>query len=274
MRISMLSPALGALVEDIDLAESPTSSQAEALRAALVKYHLLHVHAPDLSDVDQVRFSQIFGPVHDEQGDGLRTQYVSNVREDGIIREGALLFHSDLAFTPEPVPGLSLYAMEIPRGGSPTRFANAERAWRLLDPDLRGRLREMHARHAFDLITQRGDERYRYVDLPDDQPQAEHPIAFVNPRTREPVLYVNEMQTLRILECDLAGSDALLGELFAVLYADDNVYEHAWSPGDLLLWDNLSLQHARGVPTQEPRTLRRTTLAEKGVADQVANFSY
>ena len=38
-------------------------------------------------------------------------------------------------------------------------------------------------------------------------------------------------------------------------------YEHCWRPGDLLIWDNLTIQHARPEPNDVPRTLRRFHIA-------------
>jgi hypothetical protein len=41
----------------------------------------------------------------------------------------------------------------------------------------------------------------------------------------------------------------------------DCTYVHNWSVGDLLIWDNLMLQHARlPFDSNEPRTLRRTPI--------------
>jgi taurine dioxygenase len=54
-------------------------------------------------------------------------------------------------------------------------------------------------------------------------------------------------------------SEALLEELFAHLYRPEAVFEHDWRQGDLVVWDNLAAQHARGnVKLQGPeRTLRK-----------------
>jgi alpha-ketoglutarate-dependent taurine dioxygenase len=42
----------------------------------------------------------------------------------------------------------------------------------------------------------------------------------------------------------------------------EHLYRHAWEVGDLLVWDNLLLQHARpDFDPQERRTLRRCALA-------------
>ena len=39
------------------------------------------------------------------------------------------------------------------------------------------------------------------------------------------------------------------------------IYEHVWRPGDLVMWDNRCITHARtDFPHEERRLLRRTTL--------------
>ena len=39
---------------------------------------------------------------------------MSNVEEGGVLGEWEYLFHSDLAFTDDPIRVLSLYALELP----------------------------------------------------------------------------------------------------------------------------------------------------------------
>jgi taurine dioxygenase len=58
-----------------------------------------------------------------------------------------------------------------------------------------------------------------------------------------------------------AESDALIEEVLTYTYADDNVYEHKWQNGDIVIWDNLALQHARAPVTGGVRTLQRVTIA-------------
>ncbi len=267
-----LNGALGVEVRGLDLSKPLPSGDRRLLRQAYGDHHLLYLHCPGLSGDDQLAFAEIYGPLFDERP-GEFLQYVSNVRADRIIDEGALLFHSDLAFTPQPTLGLSLFALEIPASGASTSFANAERAWARLPEALRARLDGLHARHLFDLTTQRGDVPYRDAELPDREPRARHPVCLRDPSSGRGILYVSHMQTDRILELASAESDALLEDLFAEIYAPQNVYEHQWGEGDLLVWNNLALQHARpDMPEREARTLRRVTLAREGVASQVESF--
>lgn len=56
-------------------------------------------------------------------------------------------------------------------------------------------------------------------------------------------------------------SREILDRICDIVEAPENMYEHVWRVGDLVVWDNLSSLHARtGWPAGEPRTLRRVTI--------------
>jgi taurine dioxygenase len=73
------------------------------------------------------------------------------------------------------------------------------------------------------------------------------------------LLYTSQQMTARVEGLDPVESEALLDELFAHLYRPEAVLDHEWRQGDLVIWDNLALQHARGnVEIEGPeRTLRK-----------------
>jgi taurine dioxygenase len=111
-------------------------------------------------------------------------------------------------------------------------------------------------------------------DVPENLPRAVHPLVMEHPRTGEEILYINLNQTARIVELPAGESAALIDELFAASYREEEVYEHRWSVGDFVLWDNLALQHARAKITEDaPRTLQRVVLAHKGFFQQCPQFS-
>ena len=255
MRTSPLSPAFGVVVENLDLHGDLAAYEAE-LRALLHEHQMLCFRAPDLSGEDQKRLLGCFGPLVDESFDGSGWSFVSNVEPGGVLGDGPFLFHSDLEFTPEPLWVLSLYAVELPSTPTSTRFANGARAATRLDPQLTADLDGRTAIHVFPLLEGRGDARYRVRDLDDGAPRAEHPVLLTHPVTGARILYVTAMQTDSVVGLPDDESEALLERLWGELYASDNVYEHEWHLGDLLVWDNLALQHARGAVTGR-RTLRR-----------------
>jgi taurine dioxygenase len=255
VRTSPLPAAFGVAVEDLDLTGDLAPHEHE-LRSLLHEHQLLRFRAPGLSGDDQKRLLACFGPLVDESFDGSGWSLVSNVEPGGVLGAGPFLFHSDLEFTPEPLWVLSLYALELPDTPTSTRFANGARAAARLDPSFAAELDGRTALHVFPLLEGRGDERYRIRDLDDGAPRAEHPVLLTHPVTGARILYVTAMQTDSVVGLTEDDSEALLDRLWAELYAPDNVYEHEWQLGDLLVWDNLALQHARGAVSGR-RTLRR-----------------
>jgi taurine dioxygenase len=250
-----LSRALGVEAIGLDPRAPVDDVDRSRLRDAYASAHLVLVRGERVDMQSQRVFAANFGPVID-------SAYVSNSRSDGIIPNGALLFHSDLAFTTDPYLGLSLHALELPPTGSATWFVDAVAACGALPPSLRRRLDGCRATHAFDLQTQRGDGRAFREPVPRHGDRAVHPVLFDHPLTGETVLYVNEMQTERIEGLAPDESDDLLQELFAHLYSGAFTYEHQWAIGDLIVWDNVAVQHARRDPVDGPRTLQRVTLAD------------
>jgi len=221
------------------------------------EYHLLVFHLPSLDSDGQKRLAAVFGPVLDESGRGDGWTLVSD-RPDGVIRDGPLLFHSDLAFTTQPLIAISLYALEIPASGTATHFADGARAASQLPPDLRERVAGREALHVFPLTDARGDRRFRVADLDAGAPRATHPVLWHHPRTGEVVLYVNQMQTDCLVGLSEAESEQVLESLWQLLYAPAHRYSHPWKVGDLVIWDNIAVQHARDdVVLGTGRTLRR-----------------
>ena len=113
--------SIGAEVE-FDLTRQLGGAQQEALRALLYDQGLLLFRGQSLSDEDQTRILSIFGPVLVEEG-GHR-----EIAADGNLGCCRLLYHSDLAFTPEPFKLLSLYGLEVEPERNITFFANGTKA--------------------------------------------------------------------------------------------------------------------------------------------------
>jgi taurine dioxygenase len=86
----------------------------------------------------------------------------------------------------------------------------------------------------------------------------DHPAIRTHPETGRKALYVNRLMTEEIEGIPEAEGDAILARLFDATERSPATYEHAWRKGDLIIWDNRSVQHARtDYPPDEPRLLRR-----------------
>ena len=269
MRSRPVCEILGAEILDVDLRDPFGSAFAESLWSRLDRHHLLLFRGQHLSPEDQLRVLTVFGDVSrqgaaERSGDG-DVSYISNARPEGRGGEGELRFHSDQSSLPNPVRVLSLYGVQVPTSGGETRYSSMVRAFEILPPEVKERIADLHVLHAYDYAAYfRRINRAasaRQATGP-QQVSAVHPLAFPHPRTGTISLYINELQSKRIVELDDTASEELLAELFSYTRRPDNIYEHQWREGDLIVWDNLALLHARNPwDTSEARTLQRVQVS-------------
>jgi taurine dioxygenase len=246
----------------VDLTARFDEAEKDALRGLYRRDGLLLVRGQALTMDEQVEACSIFGPVLR----GSRENYlVSNVEENGLLGDRELLFHSDIPFVPAPYLGGSLHALEVDAGVSATRFASGFSAYERLSQDLRARIDGRNALHV------RARAFTRRTKLSDSEPTdncAVHALVGRQEGSGRPYVFACLDMTALVIGLSEPESDALLDELFATLYAPANVYEHAWQKGDIVIWNNRAVQHARAAVTGGRRTLQRVTIAEYGYWDQ------
>lgn len=236
-----------------------------ALRGLMATHKLLLFRNQHLSEAAQADLMSALGPVLGAQGE------YREISSDGNLGAGPLAYHSDLAFTPEPFRYLSLQALAVNDRQSWTSFANGVAVLGRLPAGLRARVEGAQARTVISLV-----QTHRAVafENPEFLPQQRRPAVIAHPETGEPVLYISEMQTARIEGLPQPESDALLAALFAQLYAPETVYRHEWCNGDLLIWDNIALSHARcDLTGMQPRRLQRIAVARKSFFDLCPQFA-
>lgn len=262
MDLIPLTDSLGVEVRGFDVSAPGSAKDLAALRGAYVEHHLLLFRGQSLEDTAQEAFVAEFGPLVDDLGAGRYSAFISNVEmKDGGGGSGVLPFHSDLSFTRSPVHGISLYALAIPEAGTTTRFVSGVAAARDLPADLRARVEGRSVNHVLPLSTDQPSAKAREVAVADNDPRVTRPILFEHPRNGATVLYVTDLHAHSIEGLGPDESAQLLDELFAHLYSEPHLYEHHWRIGDLVLWDNVALQHARAdVSRGGERTFRRASM--------------
>jgi taurine dioxygenase len=266
--VEPLSDALGARLTGVDLRAGLDDATMNDIRRAWLDHFVIVISGQDLSGDDQIAFTEWFGPrqevrtvkVVDEGPQNF--MYVANKKVDGmdgVLPDGEMQFHTDQCYYETPSRATILFALEIPAEGGNTKFANAYRAFDSLDEPMKERLKGLKAHNVYDYDA---NATVKSNESAPDAPRYEHPVVIQHPETGREVLYVNRLMTDHIVGMDRAESDALLEDLFQVLEDPAHAYEHVWTPGDLVMWDNLCTLHARTwFDPSMSRVLRRTTVA-------------
>jgi taurine dioxygenase len=273
VRRTPLSPALGAEITGVDLSEEIGERAFTQIRDAWHEHLVIVLRDQKLSEEDEVRFAEKFGPpavIHTKQfvRNHPAVMLISNIREDGkpigALPDGEMHFHTDQCHQERPAMASMLYAIEVPSVGGNTLFANGYRAYETLPADIKRRVDGRRALNAYDYDTA---STKRGTRLAEGVPSYAHPVVRTHPATSRKALYVNRLMTVSIEGLPPQESDELLDFLFNHQERREFVYEHVWRPGDLLMWDNRCTLHARtDFSAAERRLMRRVTiLGEKPV---------
>jgi taurine dioxygenase len=258
-----LSPALGLEALDVDLREPLPDARIAQLREAWYAGQILLLCDQTLSEEDQVRFAEYFGPpartinVHNT-GRHPAIMLISNIRKDGkpigALPDGEMQFHTDQCYVERPAAASMLYAIEVPHIGGNTLFANAYLAYETLPAAIKQRIAGRKAINAYDYDNA---ATFRGTRLREGVPHYAHPVARTHPATGRKALYVNRLMTIAIEGLPQDESDELLNLLFDHQEQRRFVYEHVWRVGDLLMWDNRCTLHARTDFSPDERRLMR-----------------
>jgi taurine dioxygenase len=272
-----LAAPFGAEVAGLKLDGSITDQEQRHLRSLLDEHQLLVFRGQDIDVEAQKRLVAVFGPLCDERRDGSYYAVNSNVEKDPVFVQTRLGYHQDYSWTPFPLPVISLYGTEVSGNVVATLFVSNTLGYRSLTErqrrDMDG-LEVVHARHnrVGDAVSALDEIDRTRLDGSDEMadlhlyPRTVQPLFKPHPRTGEPMLYVSELFTSHALGIDADESERIIQEAYRVLYAPENTYQHDWSVGDLVVWDNIAVQHARtAVASESRRTLRRVTVSEKSL---------
>jgi taurine dioxygenase len=272
--VTPLSSVVGARVEGIDWRRPIDAATAEAVVDLFNQHCVLCFPGQKISADDQQRFAAVFGladakfrkpPSQDFEGARQRgVMLVTNIRKDGkaigFLPDGEMQFHSDGAHRDVPYRATTLFAIKVPSQGGETLFANLHAAYDALPEATKRRIEGLKTRvvYRYDATSREGTDE----DDP-NMPSAVHDLVKVHPGSGRKSIYLSRLMTRSIVGMPRAESDALLDELFAHAEKPEFVYAHRWTPGDLLIWDNRAVNHARAdFPADQVRLLRRYTVSE------------
>jgi taurine dioxygenase len=263
MQFRPLHPEFGAEVIGFDIQTGRDPAQIAELQAAYDRHSILLFRGGDrISHERHIEIASWFGPPSPVDNSG-KGDYVSVLHNRDAAGSMQLPFHCDLTYTDFPIKAICLQAIELPSGPTSTTFVSNVANWNVLSDEMKQRLEGLTLRHVH-------ISNVKEYDWPPFI--ADHPVKFPNPRTGEPMLLVTEHHATRINELAEAESQALLAELFAHSYAPQRQYDHVWQLNDVLMWNNLAVQHARREHSDYaggPRALQRVALCEETLQQSI-----
>jgi taurine dioxygenase len=247
---------VGAEVTGLDLSRPIPEATQQALRDAFDSHALLLVREQDVVIDDLKRFASVFGNISDQGEAPGGVNLVSNVNKPGLSEtgemtlrggDGELKFHFDHCFQENVLKGILLYGVQVPPTGGDTLFADVRIATKRLPAEVRDGLYDRTIRHKSSLRT--------------GQPEADHPLMFEHPRTKEKILFFSKLQALEILDMPKEESAPLFELFTSYIESEDIIYRHKWHTKDVVVWDNLALQHSRETfDPKYPRHLQRVQI--------------
>jgi taurine dioxygenase len=274
LQIRNINDSFGAVVTGLDPLNDLGGETGRALRQLFDDRGVLLFRDLDIDSAHQNELCRLLIGKEGAEPVPDKTYYVSNKEPDGAAPYGRLMFHADMMWSPEPFQALSLYATNVEAGSATTTLASGTCAWESLPTVLRARVEYLLAVHITGQVYSRGGGELLRAQRQNERSTVKS-IAQRHPRTGKTILYVSQQNTREIAGFAPDESEKLLQTLFAHLYRPANVYEHTWRTGDLLVFDNLAMQHGRGIvelngPT---RTLRKAIAPVPQIAAERPRFA-
>ena len=281
----------GAELSGVDLSKDLDDATFAQVSKAFFDHEVVVFRGQKLTPAQQIAFTRRFGALEQHVRKEHRLEghpeilIVSNVlnaqgRAIGVEDAGRF-WHSDLSYKQVPSLLSALYALEVPvRDGvvlGNTSFASTTAAYDALPEPMKRRLQGLKNTHSYVHYRKKNSEAQKEEQERGDRvvqehaltpehlqqvPDTEAPIVRTHPVTGRKGLFINEGHTSHIIGLPMAESDELMRDLCRHIIRPEFQYEHHWRAGDLLMWDNIAVQHKANFNYRLPlqRLMYRTTV--------------
>jgi len=272
----------GAEAVGIDIKTPLSNSDLAAMGKAFLDYGVLLFREQPMTPKELVIFASQFGELQPhvqrayQHPEAPAIVNMTNRKPDGSFdeagaRRGAIEnlrdgWHSDLSYDPEPAKATLLHSLEVTSSGGNTCFSNVAKAFGAMPDDLKQRMTGKRVEFSYGGHT-RNKSAAKAASALDSKAQAlasaTHPAINIHPETRMPAIYANPLLASRILDIPEEESEELLEILFDWIDRAEFHWEHKWSVGDTIMWDNRGgIMHSGRLdyPLEEARRFIRATV--------------
>jgi len=269
MKLKPMGPAIGAIVEDIDLTRPLCDDDHAALHTALLQHQVLFFENQPVTPRQQRDLAARFGdlhihPVYPQHPEVPEIILLDTSRDNPPDNDN---WHTDVTFIETPPMGAVLSAQLLPASGGDTLWASGIAAYEALSEPFRRMLDPLSAEHDFLQsfpawrFARTPAERVRWEAARDKHPPVVHPVIRTHPESGRRGLFVSEGFTSRIVELDKKESDAVLAHLRVHVAKPEFTVRWRWKRHDLVFWDNRLTQHyASADYLPQRRVMHRATI--------------
>ncbi len=282
--IRRIGPCFVGEVEGIDLRTALSPEDARTIHAGMDEHAVLVFRGQDLNDEQHLDFTLVLGEIEQAIGTSLRAAEdyrlpttfadVSNLDKTDkpfavddrrrLFAIGNRLWHSDSSFKSTPAKYSLLRAVSTPTKGGNTEFADMRAAYDALDDETKEVVEDLVCEHSQVFSRQ----QLGFTDFTEEERARFAPVrqrlTRTHPVSGRKSLYLSS-HAGSITGWPVPEARALLRDLAEHATQPEFTHTHSWQVGDLVMWDNRQTMHrARPFPAEEPRDMRRTTLAGDG----------
>jgi taurine dioxygenase len=278
MEFIPLTDHFAAEARGIDLAQEQDAATKTALYDAFARHSVLVFRNQKLSPEDFLAAARIFGEIYEQSIKAYKlpecplvgvisSEDRSNITGKRIYR--GTNWHTDNSNRAVPPRATMLYGVTIPESGGDTQFSDMRALYDDLPAETKARIDPVKVLHIW-----QSSRSPRPMSKPaGTPPEAWQPLVRVNPDSGRRGIYMNTARMERFDGIDDEEGFAIVAELMALAGDGRYEYRHKWRAGDMVIWDNRSVQHQANADYEGARRLYRIMIkgeAVRGIADDIA----
>ncbi|MDJ0635029.1 MAG: TauD/TfdA family dioxygenase [Xenococcaceae cyanobacterium MO_188.B29] len=251
------SEQIGVQILDTNVT-SVTPTEIEEIKQLVYDYKLVIFREQNINDSQYIEFAKKIGTPQVYPQDNYHHPehpeifVSSNVPKDGKkfgVRGTGRYWHTDCAFLDEPLPFTMLYPKILPKSIRETYYIDMQQVYKKLPAHLKSYVDGKYLIHE-------GKWRYKVQewdidkaiidilrDIEERFPAVRHPAVVTHPVTGAKILYASSGFTTGIEGLEYETNQKVLPELFAFIEREEHIHTHVWQDGDLILWENRTLNH-------------------------------
>lgn len=261
LKTADLTPCIGTEI-DCDVETLLSGAASGEIRRLLGERGVIAFRELDLDDRQQVTFAKTLGDVLPQGDEGIfKVTLDKNENERADYLKGAFYWHIDGATDDIPTRASMLTARKLAPAGGETEFANTYAAYDALPASEKTYLEGLRVIHSLEAAQRMVTPEPSWPQLQAWQsykPKS-HPLVWTHQSGRKSL--VLGATASHVEGMSLEEGRAILCRLLDWATQRQFVYQHTWTLGDLVIWDNTGTMH-RAMPyaLDSGRRLHRTTL--------------